>query len=83
MQAPIDKVLLRNLTSEEYKRVQTQIKTQASVTRVEVYVLADDKKIEKKSLVLGLQDGSYAEILRGAEQGDVFVTRVRITAEGE
>jgi len=30
-----------------------------------------------------LQDGSYAEILRGAEQGDVFVTRVRITAEGE
>lgn len=83
MQAPIDKVLLRNLTSEEYKRVQSQINAQASAIRVEVYVPTEDKKIEKKSLVLGLQDGSYAEILRGAEQGDVFVTRVRVKAEGE
>ena len=83
IQAPIDKVLLRNLTSEEYKRVQLQINAQASAIRVEVYVPTEDNKIEKKSLVLGLQDGSYAEILRGAEQGDVFVTRVRVRAEGE
>lgn len=83
MQAPIDKILLRYLPSEEYKRVQAQINAQASVTRVEAYVPANDGKIEKKTLVLGLQDGSYAEILRGAEQGDVFVTRVRVKAEGE
>ena len=83
MQAATDKVLLRHLTSEEYKQVQAQINVQSTVTRVEAYAPANDESIEKKSLVLGLQDGSYAEVLRGANEGDIFVTRVRITAKSE
>lgn len=81
MQAATDKVLLRNLTSEEYKEVQAQINAQASVTRVEVYTPAAEGKLQKTSLVLGLQDGAYAEILRGAEVDDELVTRVRASAE--
>jgi len=83
MQAATDKVLKRNLTEEEYKAVQTAINAQATVTRVEVYGPAEDGKLQKKSLVLGLQDGSYAEVLRGAEAGDKFVTRVRVSAKDE
>jgi len=83
MQAATDKVLLRNLTSEEYKAVQEQINAQASVTRVEAYIPAADGKLQKTSLVLGLQDGAYAEILRGAEVDDELVTRVRAGAESK
>ena len=83
MQAATDKVLLRNLTSEEYKAVQDQINAQASVTRVEAYAPAEEGKLAKKSLVLGLQDGAYAEILRGAEVDDELVTRVRAGAESK
>lgn len=83
MQAASDKVLLRNLTAEEYKAVQAQINAQASVTRVEAYAPAEEEKLEKKTLVLGLQDGAYAEILRGANVGDELVTRVRVGAVSE
>ena len=83
MQAASDKVLKRNLTEEEYKAVQVAINAQATVTRVEVYGEAEDGKLQKKSLVLGLQDGSYAEVIRGAEAGDKFVTRVRVSAKSE
>jgi len=83
MQAATDKVLKRNLTEEEYKEVQAAINAQATVTRVDVYVPAEDGKLQKRSLVLGLQDGSYTEIIRGAEVGDKFVTRVRVSAKDE
>lgn len=83
MQAATDKVLLRNLTDAEYKRVQEAIKARATVTRVEVYKQTVDGKLEKQSVVLGLQDGSYAEVLRGAETGQEFVTRARINAAVE
>jgi len=83
MQAATDKVLKRNLTEDEYKEVQAAINAQATVTRVEVYGEAEDGKLQKKSLVLGLQDGSYAEVIRGAEAGDKFVTRVRVSAKDE
>ena len=83
MQAASEKVLLRNLTSEQYKQLQAQRSAQASVTSVEAYAPAADNKIEKKTLVLGLQDGGYAEILRGANDGDEFVTRVRVDSPSE
>ncbi len=81
-QAATDKVLKRNLTDEEYKMVQAAMSERASVTRVDAYKNRADGQLEKQTLTLGLQDGSYAEILRGAEVGEKFVTRVRAaTAE--
>ena len=82
MQAATDKVLLQNLTDAEYKQLQDAQKAQATITRVDVYKQNADGNLEKQSLVLGLQDGSYAEILRGADVGDEFVTRVRVDAAG-
>jgi len=66
MQAATEKVLVKNLTEEQYKQVLTARNAQATVTRVEVYVPAEDGKLQKRSLVLGLQDGSHAEVLRFA-----------------
>ena len=83
MQAATDKVLLRNLTDVEYKQVQEALKARATVARVEVYKQTIDGQLEKQSLVLGLQDGSYAEVLRGAEDGQEFITRVRVNAVDE
>jgi len=82
IQATSDKVLRKNLTEEEYKQVQAATAARASVTRVEAYKPEADGKLEKHTLTLGLQDGSFAEILRGASDGDEFVTRVRVTAQG-
>lgn len=82
IQTASDKVLRKNLTDEEYKQVQAATAARASVTRVEAYKPVADGKLEKQSLTLGLQDGSFAEILRGASDGDEFVTRVRVTAQG-
>ena len=83
MQAASDKVLKRNLTDEEYKAYQEAIRASASVTRVDAYKPAADGKLEKQSLTLGLQDGSFAEILRGASEGDEFVTRARVVVQGK
>lgn len=82
IQAASDKVLRRNLTKDEYKAVQTAISQRATVTRVEVYTKQPEGKLAKQTLTLGLQDGSYAEVLRGASEGDEFVTRARVTVEG-
>lgn len=77
MQAITEKALRKNLTNDEYKQVQAAISERATVTRVEAYKQTADGKLEKKMLTLGLSDGSYAEILRGAEVGEEFVTRAR------
>ncbi|MDB2437327.1 efflux RND transporter periplasmic adaptor subunit [Hellea sp.] len=82
IQAASEKVLKRNLTAEEYKQYQEAISERASVTRVEAYQTAPENKLKKQTLTLGLQDGSYAEILRGAAEGDEFVTRIRVSAQG-
>ncbi|GHB02166.1 hypothetical protein GCM10009069_26190 [Algimonas arctica] len=83
MQATTDKVLRANLTDEEYKRVQNAMSERASITTVEAYKQTPDGKLEKQTVTLGLQDGSYAEILRGAADGDTFVTRARAITSGE
>lgn len=83
MTAATDKILRRHLSDEEYKKVQASNAARASVTRVEAYKPLDDGTLEKTTLTLGLQDGSFAEIIRGASDGDEFVTRARAKAQGK
>ena len=83
MQAATEKVLRKNLTDDEYKQVQAAMTAQAAITRVEAYIQTPDGNLQNKSLVLGLQDGSFAEVLRGAQAGDKFVTRARVVTAGE
>lgn len=77
MQATMDKVLRDNLTSDELAKVKAAMSAQPTTTRVDAYALRPDGQLEKKPLVIGLQDGAYAEVIRGAEVGDKFVTRVQ------
>lgn len=77
MQATLDKVLRDNLTAEELAKVKAAASNRPTTTRVEAYVQRADGQLEKRPLVVGLQDGAYAEIVRGAEAGDMFVTRVQ------
>lgn len=83
MQAATEKVLRNNLTSDEYKQVQAAMNNRASITRVDAYKQTSDGKLEKQTLTLGLSDGAYAEILRGAEAGENFVIRARAVQKGE
>lgn len=83
MQAASDKVLRKNLSDDEYKKVQAAMNVRATVTRVDVYLPRTDGKLSKRTLTLGLQDGAYAEILRGAQAGEEFVTRARAPAVDE
>jgi len=83
MQKIRDKVLRDNLTSDELKKVKAVINQRPTTTRVDVYVMSPDGQLEKKSLVIGLQDGSFAEIVRGAEVGDTFVTGILIKSAGQ
>lgn len=82
MQSTTQKVLLRNLSAEELKQVEEAQKAQATITRVDAYTQTAEGALQAVSLVLGLQDGSYAEILRGAEPGDTFVTRALVADAG-
>lgn len=77
IQSTMDKVLRDNLSPEELAKVKAAMSAQPTTTRVDAYTLRPDGQLEKKSLVIGLQDGAYAEVIRGAEAGDKFVTRVQ------
>ena len=46
-----------------------------SQKRVTVYKLNDKGELERAQLTIGLSDGENAQIIRGAEEGDVFVVR--------
>lgn len=83
MQSIRDKVLRDNLTPDELKKVKAAIDQRPTTTRVDAYTMASNGQLEKKSLVIGLQDGSFAEIIRGAEVGDTFVTRILIKSAGQ
>jgi len=77
MQGTFDKVLREHLTPEELAQVKAANSQRQATTRVDAYAQRPDGQLEKRQLVVGLQDGAYAEIVRGAKEGDVFVTRVQ------
>lgn len=76
-----DKIFAEYLTAEELKKVRAARSQRPTTTRVDAYVQTDAGELQKRTLVIGLQDGSWAEILRGAEVGDKFVTRVLANRE--
>jgi hypothetical protein len=42
---------------------------------VMVYKVDDKGKLERHQLMIGISDGNFAQIMRGAEEGDKFVVR--------
>ncbi len=79
----IERVLKKNLSDDEFLQYEKIQKQQSSTRRVSLYQENSDGSLSTKSLRVGLSDGSFIEILSGAEVGDKFVTRLRKLKEDE
>ncbi len=75
MTAAQDDILKRHLSSDEiveFNRVRAAMNSQRRAT---AYAINAAGELEPRELVIGLSDGSSAQIVSGAEEGDVLVTR--------
>ena len=70
-----ESVFRRNLSADEYAAVTKARSEMQSQKRVTAYTVNDKGELERHQLVLGLSDGENAQIIRGANEGDVFVVR--------
>ena len=77
----IERVLKKNLSEEEFLQYEKIQKQQSSTRNVNLYQENPDGSLSTKNLRVGLSDGSFVEVLSGAEVGDKFVTRMRKTQE--
>ncbi len=70
-----DEILKRHLTADEmveFSRVQASMQSQRRAT---AYRPDEDGGLEPVQLVIDISDGTNVQIVSGAEEGDVFVTR--------
>ncbi|WP_430402396.1 efflux RND transporter periplasmic adaptor subunit [Hyphomonas sp.] len=80
IQSRMDKVLRDNLSRDELAVVQKTVNDRASRRRLDLYQPAGDGTLKTLSVSVGLSDGQNVEILRGAKEGDTFVTRLALAA---
>ena len=80
LQLGIERILRENLTPEEFKTYQSQQATATQQRRVDLYQTAEGEALQTQGVFIGLSDGSFVEVLRGAEEGDEFITRLRIAS---
>ena len=81
MQQATDRVMKANLSPAEYDAFNKKRAEAQSQKRVTAYTVDDKGKLERHMLVLGVSDGNYAEIIRGAKEGDKFVTKAHPAGE--
>lgn len=75
MQQISETALRANLSEEEYANYEKKRSEMQNQKRVTVYVVNAKGDLERKQLSIGLSDGSYAQVMRGAQEGDKFVVR--------
>lgn len=83
MQQTQEAVFRRNLNEQEYAAVSKAMSEMQSQKRVVAYKLDDKGQLERHMLVIGLSDGSNAQIIRGAKEGDTFVVRATAAGKGD
>lgn len=83
MQQTQEAVFRRNLNEQEYAAVAKAMSEMQSQKRVTVYKLDAKGELERAQLTIGLSDGSNAQIIRGAKEGDAFVVRATAAGKGE
>ena len=83
MQQTQEAVFRRNLNEQEYAAVSKAMSEMQAQKRVAVYKLDDKGQLERHMLVIGLSDGSNAQIIRGAQEGDAFVVRATAAGKGD
>ncbi|MCF6292893.1 MAG: efflux RND transporter periplasmic adaptor subunit [Robiginitomaculum sp.] len=74
--ARINRILKKQLTADEFKTYKNNQQARSTVRRITVYKENSDGTLQTASLVIGLSDGSFTEIVRGASEGDEFVIRL-------
>jgi HlyD family secretion protein len=79
MQAAQEAIMRRNLSPEEFADYASRRAEMQSQKRAPVYVLDAAGELKRETLTIGISDGSFAEIIRGAEEGDAFVVRATST----
>jgi hypothetical protein len=82
MQATQEGVFKRNLSETEFaafekKRVEMQLQK-----REDVFVVNNKGELERRMIMIGIADGNFAQIMRGAEEGDKFVVRAVAAGKG-
>lgn len=77
LQNAINRIMRENLSSQHYRDYQSAQNTRTNIRQVELYQPAEDNKLSTQQVGVGLSDGTFVEILFGAEDGDVFITRLR------
>jgi HlyD family secretion protein len=83
MMATQDAVLKRNLSEEELAAVNKSRIEMQSQKRATVWALNDKGQPEPRQIMIGLNDGSFSQVLRGAEEGDKFIVRATAAGKGE
>jgi hypothetical protein len=83
MQAAQDAVMKRNLSEEEFAAVNKSRVEMQTQKRATAWVLNDKGQPEPRQIMIGLSDGSFAQIVRGAEEGDKFIVRANAAGQGE
>jgi len=83
MQQTQEAVFRRNLNEQEYAAVAKAMSEMQSQKRVTVYKLDAKGELERAQLTIGLSDGSNAQVIRGAKEGDAFVVRATAAGKGE
>ena len=83
MQQTQEAVFRRNLSTDEYAAVAKAMSEMQSQKRVTVYSVDEKGDLQRHMLVLGLSDGSNAQIIRGAKEGDKFVVRANAAGKAE
>ncbi|MBL1430527.1 MAG: efflux RND transporter periplasmic adaptor subunit [Robiginitomaculum sp.] len=80
--ARINRILKKQLTADEFKTYKNNQQARSTVRRITVYKENLDGTLQTANLVIGLSDGSFTEIVRGAKEGDEFVIRLLKTNAG-
>ncbi|MEP7209770.1 MAG: efflux RND transporter periplasmic adaptor subunit [Alphaproteobacteria bacterium] len=81
VQQATDAVLRRDLSHDEFDAFTGKRDEASSQKHAVVYAVDEKGKLQRRSLTLGLFDGSYSEIVSGAKEGDAFVTRAHAGSE--
>lgn len=75
MQASQEAVMRRNLSEDEFAEYNRRRAESQQQKRATVYVVDANGELKRETLTLGVSDGSFSQIIRGADEGDAFVTR--------
>ena len=75
MEAALDKVMKNVLTDEQWATYEAGKSVRANVRRAQLWVLGQGGKLEQATVLLGLSDDDYTEVIRGLEPGTQVVVR--------